>query len=306
MPLNLLMILCLSFAWATAFPWIKIAVADLGPLTIVAGRLTIGAVVLVIYRYAVQRQIGFQRAHLKPFVIMAVIGNILPFSLITYGQESVPSSVTSLLVATVPLFTLAIGFVAFRAHEPVTPLKLLGALLAVAGVGVLMLPHLDPQALGDSLLPYLLILGGPACYGFMNVYGRMNSLSIDSTTLATGMVVVSAALAVPLAAVVEQPWAAFAPGAGTAAAWEAVLGLGLVPTALATILYFPTLRRGGALAGAIAGNLVPVFGILLSALLVHEPLTATLGLGALLILAGVMCTQPGVWRRPTRTLKAQA
>lgn len=293
MALNIVMIVCLSFAWATAFPWIKIAVSDLGPLTIVAGRLTVGAVVLVAYRYALMRRIGFERAHFRPFVIMAILGNILPFSLITYGQKAVPSSITSLLVATVPLFTLAMTHVALRKDEPVTALKLLGGLLAVAGVIVLMLPHVDPAALGGSLLPYLLVLAGTACYGFMNVYGRLSTVTIDPTTLAAGMVVYSAVLAVPLAVVVEQPWQT----PGSAAAWQAVLGLGIIPTALATILYFPTLKRGGALAGAIAGNLVPVFGILLSAVLVGEALTQELALGAGLIFAGLLFIQPGLWKK---------
>lgn len=293
MALNILMILSLSFAWATAFPWIKIAVGDLGPLTIVAGRLTVGALILMLYRYSVSRRIGFDRAHLRPFVIMAVIGNILPFSLITYGQQSVPSSVTSLLVATVPLFTLVMAHIALRKDEPMTPHKALGSLLAVAGVLVLMLPDVDPAALGSSVLPYLLVLGGTACYAFMNVYGRLNSVTIDPTTLATGMVVCSALLALPLAAVVEQPWQQ----PGSRAAWEAVLGLGVIPTALATILYFPTLRRGGAMAGAIAGNLVPVFGILLSAALVGEALTPALGMGASLILVGMLFIQPGLCRK---------
>jgi drug/metabolite transporter (DMT)-like permease len=293
MALNLIMIVCLSFAWATAFPWIKIAVMDLGPLTIVAGRLAVGAVVLMSYRFVLLRRIGFERAHLKPFLIMAVLGNILPFSLIAYGQKAVPSSVTALLVATVPLFTLAMAHLALRKEEPVTPLKVLGGVLAVAGVIVLMLPHVDPGALGGSLLPYLLVLAGTACYGFMNVYGRLSAVTIDPTTLATGMVVWSAVLALPLALVVEQPWHT----PGTAAAWQAVLGLGLIPTALATILYFPTLKRGGALAGAIAGNLVPVFGVLLSAMLVGEVLTRELAFGAALILVGMLFIQPGLCRK---------
>ena len=293
MALNILLISCLSFAWATAFPWIKIAVADLGPLTIVAGRLTVGAVILMAYRFAMTRRIGFARAHVKPLLIMAVLGNIVPFSLITYGQKTVPSSVTALLVATVPLFTLAMSHLALRKDEPVTGVKVLGGLLAVAGVLVLMLPHVNPAALGDSLLPYIFVLGAAACYAFMNVYGRLSTVNIDPATLAAGMVLCSAVLAVPLAAVIEQPWQT----PGTPAAWQAILGLGIVPTALATMLYFPTLKRGGALAGAIAGNLVPVFGILLSALAVGEALTRELAVGAALILAGMLCIQPGIWRK---------
>jgi drug/metabolite transporter (DMT)-like permease len=300
MPLNIVLMFVLALAWATAFPWIKIAVADLGPLTIVASRLTIGAVLLVIYRFAVLRQLGFSRAHLKPFLIMAVIGNVLPFSLITFGQQHVPSGATALIVGTVPLFTLMFTHLMLRQHEPVTLFKLSGALLAVAGVGLLMGPELDPSAVAGSLLPYLMVLGGPACYGFMNVYGRLNTVSMDSTTLATGMVVTSAAVALPLAAVFEHPWQTFGQTFGSQEAWLAVLGLGVVPTALATLLYFPTLRRGGALAGAVAGNLVPVFGVLLSALLVEEPLTRTLALGGTLILAGVVCTQAEMWQRAVR------
>ena len=293
MALNIVMILCLSFAWATAFPWIKIAVADLGPLTIVAGRLAVGAVVLMLYRFAVTRQIGFTRAQTKPLLIMAVIGNIIPFSLITYGQKVVPSSIASLLVATVPLFTLMMAHIALRKEEPVTPIKVLGSLLAVSGVVVLTLPQIDPGAVGGSLLPYILVLAGTACYGFMNVYGRLSAVNIDPTTLAAGMVLYSAVLALPLAAIVEHPWQT----PGSAEAWQAVLGLGIVPTALATMLYFPTLRRGGALAGAIAGNLVPVFGILLSAVMIHEALTRSLASGAALILVGMLCVQPDVLKK---------
>lgn len=296
MLLTALMSLALAFSWATAFPWIKIALEDgSGPLTIVAIRLSIGAAIVWLWRLVLTRKAGFSRAHLKPFLVMAVVGNILPFSLITFGQQDVPSNMTSLLVATVPLFTLLMAHFALK-DEQMTLLKAAGVVLAVAGVGVLVLPGFESAGgVAGNMLPVAMILGGTACYAFMNVYGRKNSLDIDPWTLAAGMLMVSALLAVPLAFVFERPLQM----AVTPAGWQALLGLGLIPTALATILYFPTLKRGGALAGAVAGNLIPVFAVLLSAWLVNEPVTRALALGAALILFGMVLIQP----RGTKTEK---
>ncbi|MDX1656599.1 MAG: DMT family transporter, partial [Candidatus Competibacteraceae bacterium] len=290
-PRDWLLLLALVAMWGSSFLLTKLAVATLPPTAVVAGRLSIAALVLAILALA--------RGHRPPasatlwgyLIAMGVVGSSLPFFLISWGQQHIDSALAGILMAVMPLVTLVLAHF-LVAGERLSGPKVGGFLLGFAGIVVLMGPEalLRLRGQGAELLPQLAVLAGAVCYGVNTIIARRRPAS-EPLVAAAGVMVVASLVMVPI-----TPWDAFAGlEIGTPATW-AVLGLGLVCTALATVVYFALITSAGPTFLSLINYLIPLWALALGALFLGERLdwNALVALGLILLGVGLSQRRPPV------------
>jgi drug/metabolite transporter (DMT)-like permease len=214
-------------------------------------------------------------------VLLGLLNNFIPFSLIAWGQVHITSGLASILNATTPLFTAVVAHAA--GQERLDARRVTGVLLGLAGVAVLI----GPGALGDlgvHTVSELATVGAAVSYAFAGTYGR-RFRAMPAVVPVAGMLTTSAAMALPIALWVDRPWRLAPPGA---AVWGAVLGLALLSTALGFLLYFRLLSSAGATNVMLVTLLIPVTALLLGSLVLGEAVTPGALLGMALIAAGLL------------------
>jgi drug/metabolite transporter (DMT)-like permease len=284
-PLEWGMLLVLSLFWGGSFFFVGIAVKELPPLTIVALRTSLAAIILWACAPALGLVMPRRREALAAFFIMGLLNNAIPFCLIVWGQTQLASGLASILNATTPLFTVLAGHF-LSAEDRMTPLRLTGAVCGLFGVAIMIGPQLV-DGLGGSVPAELAILGAAVSYAFASLFGRrFRRLGIDPIVTATGQVTASSLVLIPLALVVDRPWTLPTPGLATFAAIAAIASLS---TALAYILYFRILAGAGATNVVLVTLLAPVSSILLGAVFLNEHLEFRHFVGLAAIGLGLAC-----------------
>ncbi len=275
-----LLLLVLSVLWGGSFFFVEVALAELGPLTVVTGRVGLAATALIGLVY-----LGGGRMPLAPrlwgaILVMGALNNLIPFSLIAWGQVHIDSGLASILNATTPLFTVVLAHF-LTAEERLTAGRLAGVLLGLGGVAVLI----GPQALaglGLAGLGQVAVLGAALSYAFAGIFGRRFK-ELPPSVAAAGMLSATTVMILPLALVVERPWS-LSPSSVT---WGAMLGLALLSTAVAYQIYFRILASAGATNLLLVTFLIPVSALLLGVLVLGERPQWTAFAGMALIFAGL-------------------
>jgi drug/metabolite transporter (DMT)-like permease len=279
--------LSLGFLWGSSYFWIKVGVEVLPPLTLIAGRLLLGGLFLASVVALAREPLPRQARMYGHLLVMAVVNIVLPFILITVGEQTIDSALASILNATVPLGVIVIAPM-FLPDERVTLPRVLGLAVGFAGVIVLVAP--DLVNLGDSdLSGELMMLGSSLCYAIGNVYSRRNVQGLRPMIPALFQVTFAAAIVVVLALVIDRPFATVHP---TPEAVIAMIWLGLLGSGVAYLCYFTILRAWGATRTSMVAYLLPVVGIAMGAVL-GEPVTAVRVVGAILIIAGIALVNSG-------------
>ncbi len=278
----------LGMLWGGSFLFIRVAVPVLGPFVLVELRVGLAALALVLYAVAVGR-LPKLRERWREFVIIGALNAALPFSLISAAEIELMASLAAILNSTTVLFTSLVA--AAWMGETLTRGRVGGVILGIVGVAVLV--GWDPVALnGPVLLSVGAMLCGSLCYGLGAVYAKRTFVGVPSLALAIGQQAAAAAILLPLAAV--SPPAETSPSLVVVLS---VLGLALLSTAVAYLLYFYLISSVGPTKTSTVTFLVPVFGLLLGVLLLDEPVGAgTLaGLGIILLsVALVIGIVPGI------------
>lgn len=289
-PAEWAMLIGLSLVWGGSFFFVGVAVADMPTLSIVALRVGIAALALWGYVLLSGRKVPRAPGVWIAFLGMGCLNNVIPFTLIVWGQQSIGSGLASILNATTPIFTVLVAG-ALLADERISAGKIAGVVLGFAGVAV-MIGGDAMAGLGVGVLAQLAILAAALSYAFAGVYGRrFKSLGVDPVVTAAGQVTASSLVLVPLAIAIDPPLDA------SAASWLAILGLALISTAFAYVLYFRILERAGATNLLLVTFLIPVSAILLGALFLAESLTLTQLAGMALIAAGLAAIDGRLFRR---------
>lgn len=281
--------------WGSSFMLVRVSLDAFTPVAVTAGRLLIGAGVLVLVLLFTRRRIPGAARVWAFFLAMAVIGNALPFFLIAWGQASIPSGLTGILMAVMPLVVLLLAHF-FVAGERLTPRRLAGFVLGFLGVVVLTGPEAVAALVGRdaALLSQLAVLGAAVCYGVAAIVARrgppLNAVVTAAAVLSiagilTGIGLVVGGMAGGATAVAHQPVTLW-PGLALAA-------LGALSTGLATVVYFTLVSRAGPTFLSLINYLIPVWAVVLGALALGErlPPRAFAALG--LILAGMVIAR---WR----------
>jgi len=276
------LLLLLGLIWGGSFFFGRIAVQHVPPMTLVLFRVGLAAIAL---HLAFGRLPGFYQtltSRWRELLIMGLINNAIPFTLIFTGQTEIGSGLASILNATTPLWTVVIAQVA-TTDEKITPAKLIGCGLGLAGMVLLI----GPAALGlaDSpLWAKLAVVGAAISYGFATAYGKRFK-GVSPRITATGQLTASSLIMLPLALIVDRPWTLPMPPFEVIAA---MLALALVSTAFAYIVFFRILSVAGATSTSLVTLLVPPAAILLGVLFLGETLSLTEALGLGLIALGLL------------------
>lgn len=272
------LLLCLAIIWGSSFLFIKLGVASIPPATLTAGRLTVGAVLMfVIARLAGQSLPRGKRIWIL-IIASAIFGNALPFTLITWGEETIDSGLAAILMAVMPLSTVLMAHV-FAKDEPLTIQKLIGVLLGFSGLIILIGPD-KLLSLGDDTVRQLAVAGAAFCYG-INALVTKHLLDVPRRALAAGVLLTSAVIILPVSLLLEAPWD-LRPDAMSLAA---MIMLGVMHTAVATLLMFALIRRQGASFFSQMNFLVPPFGVMWGAIILAErpPANAYIALATILV-----------------------
>lgn len=277
-----LLLIALSILWGGSFLFVGIAVKELPPLTIVLVRVGLAALLLVPVVVVMGHSLPSSWGTWMPFFWMAILNNVIPFTLITTGQREVASGLASVLNATTPLFTLIIAHVLTN-DEKLKTNKLAGVLMGIAGIAVL----LGPEALfgrPSSLFGMALIIGACISYGFAGYWGRRLRSTPPLVSACCQLLCSSLVLAV-LASLIERPWRLAWPSERTVAA---LVGLAALSTSLAYVIFFRILTVSGPTSVMLVTLLIPISGIAFGILILGETLLWRHIAGALVIGAGLL------------------
>ncbi|MDJ0909275.1 MAG: DMT family transporter [Woeseiaceae bacterium] len=263
------MLALLSFLWGCSYFLIEIAL-ELPVLLLVAVRIMLAAVVLWAYVLLRGEQIPKQLSVWTAFLVMGLLNNVIPFSLIVWGQTEITSSLASILNATTPLFAVLIAAVWLR-DEPVTPAKIIGVVIGFVGVSVMIGPGALTEIGGEVLAEIAVVLAGLS-YACAGAFGRrFHRLNLSPAVAAAGQVTMSSLV---LGAVVLLTHDFSVPLNASITAWAAVAAMAVFSTAFAYLLYFRLLATAGATNLMLVTFLIPVTAILLGVFLLQETLSA--------------------------------
>jgi len=299
-PSHWAMLIALMAMFGSSFLFIELAVASLSPLLIVAGRMLVASlflgVIVRIMGLSLPRVFGpgglgpFSRAW-SFFIAIAIAGNLLPFFLIGWGQQQVPSSLAGILVSIMPIVT------ALLAHwiigdDRLTRAKLVGFIVGFSGIIVLFGPEALGAVTAAPIWAQCLILGAACCYAVNTVLAR---LAPEVHPVAAGFCVTLAAniLIWPPTILIDRPWTADP----SLTAVLSTIVLGIFPTGLAAVVYFRLVRAAGASFVGLVNYLVPPFAVLLGVVLLDERLTWNAYLALAIVLSGIGLTQWAERRR---------
>jgi len=276
------MLAWLSVLWGGSFFFSKVALAQIHPFTIVLARVAMAAVVLHLVVLAAGQRMPASWKTWGLFAVMGALNNAIPFCLIVWGQTRVASGLASILNAATPLWAVLLAHL-LTGDERMTRSKVAGVLFGLAGVGVMVGPE-ALRGLGGTVLAQLAIVGATVSYAFAGIFGK-RFRTIPPIQTATGQVTCSAALLLPVALVVDRPWRLAPPSTATLGA---LLGLAVLSTALAYILYFRLLATAGATNLLLVTLLIPVSALLLGTLILKEHVDSRQFVGMGLIALGLI------------------
>src|SRR3990170_6237255 len=273
----------LGLIWGSSFLWIKIALDNVGPFTLVAWRLLIGiaglAVVVLIRRPTFPRD----RRIYGMLALLGLTNTALPFVLISWGEQSIPSAVASILNGTVPLFAMVIAHYSL-ADDRMTRARVGGLILGFLGVIVLMSGDLAPGEFRAGGVGQLAVLAAAVLYAFSGVFARKNLHGLSPVMQAFVPLLVADLFIWTGAVAIEAP--VLAPTTGLT--WFALLWLGLLGSCAAYLLYFSLLHRVGPTRATMVTYVFPVVGLILGIVFLQEPVTASLLIGAAMVVAGIL------------------
>ena len=294
--MNWVKLATLGVIWGASFMFVSIALQSVGPLMVVASRITLGAVFLLILTYSLGSGLpsmkGREGRTIWGFALaMGVFSNAVPFALLTWGQQSVASGFAGVCMAVVPLMVLPLAHVAVPG-ERMSLRRFVGFLIGTCGVVVLI----GPSALastGNSLetLARLACVAAAGCYAIGAIFTRLCP-EVDRLALAAATLLVAAILFAPYAVMKEG-----LPSDISRLSLFALLYLGILPTGVAQILLVQVIRDAGPVFMSLVNYQVPVWSVIFGSLLLAEPLPPSLLSAMALILGGVMLSQLGALRR---------
>ena len=272
------MLLALSALWGASFMFIKVAVRELEPATLIWARVLLGAAILVpvaLVALGVRATGTALRRAWWPLLVMGILNSAIPFWLIAWAEEDIDSGLTAILQAAAPLATALLAIRLDRS-ERVTGLRLAGLVVGLAGVVLLVgLPG------GGSPVRALAVVASAVLYALAALYGGRALGGVPPLLVATGSMLAATLITMPLG-IAQAP--SELPGWKVTAS---MLALGVGGTAIAYILYFGLIAGAGASRAILVTYLVPPLAVAYGVLLLDEELRAVAIAGLALILAGV-------------------
>jgi drug/metabolite transporter (DMT)-like permease len=274
----------LSLMWGLSFLFIELALRDLTPLWIVALRTTVGGLTLLVLLRLRGGTLPRSRRLWGTVVLLGVVNNAAPWTLLAWAQQTLPSGLAGLLMAIVPTSTLLVATAV--GLERITRTRLLGLLLALGGVGVIVAGDLEQPG---RALAVAAVVVATLLYASGAVLAKQRaSGTAPPLTIATGQVLSAAVVSLPVAWLTSGP-VDVRSVAGTG--WLAVLLLGMFGTGLAFLVFYVLVERVGATNTTLTTYLIPIVAVVAGALLLDERLGLGAVAGGALILLGIWLAQ---------------
>jgi drug/metabolite transporter (DMT)-like permease len=281
-----LLIAFLAVVWGFAFYLIAIALRSFPPVTLVTLRLIIGAVVLSMILRWKGLSLPTEPVWWWYFSLLAAMGNLIPFTLITWAETRIPSSQAGLIMALMPISTMVLAHY-FVAHEALTMRRVVGVVLGFGGVVILVGGQAMTDIGGVGLWAQLACVLATFAYAVNAVYvkrlPKKNGLVVGAGSLIAGSLIFT-----PVALWVDQPWALVT----TTESWLAILVLGVLATALATWIFFIVINDIGPSFLSIINYLIPVISFVVGVVLLSEPAELSKIAGLLVVCIGIAISQP--------------
>ncbi|MEX2200626.1 MAG: DMT family transporter [Dongiaceae bacterium] len=276
-----MLLVALSIVWGGSFFFAEVALERLPPFTIVFARVAIAAIALNLLMPILGYRMPRSFAAWQRFFAMGAINNAIPFSLIVWGQTGIASGLAAILIATTPLFAVLLAHVLTR-DERLTSGRVAGIAIGFLGVVAMIGPDAI-EGLGASVLAQAAVLAAAISYAFAGIYGR-RFRAMPPLVTATGQVTASTILMLPLLLIVDAPGTLVWPGWTIAGA---LLGLGILCTAAAYLMFFRILAAAGAVNLLLVTFLIPVSALALGIVFLGERLEPAQLAGMILIGLGL-------------------
>jgi drug/metabolite transporter (DMT)-like permease len=281
----------LGAIWGGSFFFARIAVAEIPPLALVLFRVAIAAIALHLYLLARGPSLKLALPHASSFFLLALLNNVIPFSLIFAWQTVLGAGLASVLNATTPFWTLIIANM-LTSDEKLSWNKVAGILLGVAGTAVMIGPGLI-AGLGGPVWAKFALVGASLSYAFALIVARRFK-GVPPALVATGQLTASTVVMLPVVLVMHGTVGLFD---ASAPVWTAVLALALVSTAFAYLLYFNVIASAGATNASLVTLIVPASAIMLGAIFLGERLDLFEMAGMALIASGLITIDGRLLRR---------
>src|SRR3954452_19971084 len=294
-PVEIALLVLLATLWGASYTFIKLGVATIPPLTLIAARTLIaGMLLLIIMRWRGIRLPG-DAATWWRFLFQACLNSVIPFTLIAWAERSLDAALATILNSPSPIFTFVLT-AAITRHEPATPRKLFGVLAGMIGICLIV----GVQALGglgEQFAAQIATVFGPICYAGAAIFSR-GFKGLDPMAPAAGSMICGAAILIPVSLVVDRPWT-LAPSTNSLLA---LLGLAVFSTALAFVIYFRLIQTLGSVGTTAQAYLRVPIGVAIGVLFLRETLTSTawvgLGCSVIGVAAITIPARAGIVRRP--------
>ena len=281
---NWLSIATLGLIWGATFMVVAIALEGYGPLTVAGARTTLGAVALLILMVLLRRPMPVFNARMwKYLTVIGVLNTALPFALLSWGQQYVPSAFAGISMAVLPLFVLPLAHV--FTDEKMHLRNTLGVVLGFIGAIVLVGPGVLRLGTGWEPLGQLACIAASVSYAVSSIMTR-RCPPIDPIVMAALLLAVGSVALIP-----PMLWFEGVPAMGAARPTIAIIVLGLIPTALAALIRVATIRSAGAIFMTLVNYQVPLWSMVFGVLVLSEVLPLRFFAALALIMTGLAISQ---------------
>lgn len=277
---ELALLLLLATLWGASYTFIRVGVATIPPITLIAARTAIAGIML----WAVMRWRGMRlpsdAANWRRFLFQACLNSVIPWTLLAFGERTLEAGLATILNSTSPIFTVLLSLAVSR-REALTPRKLVGVVTGMAGISLIV----GVQALGgfgQQLMAQILTVLAAVCYAGAAIFGR-GFKNLDPIAPAAGSLICGAAILIPASLSMERPWM-LAPSTSSVLA---LIALAVFSTALAFVIYFRLIRTLGSVGTTAQAYLRVPVGVALGVMLLGERPSATAWIGLACVVVGV-------------------
>jgi drug/metabolite transporter (DMT)-like permease len=274
------LLLVLAILWGASYTFIRLGVATIPPVTLIAGRTLIGGLLLFAILTARGIAMPHDAASWRQFLVQALLNSVVPFTLIAWAEKTVEAGLTTILCSTSPIFTFVIAFAITR-HEPATFTKLFGVISGI--IGICLIVGVDVlSGIGTELVADLSLIAAALCFSGAAIFGRSFG-ALDPMAPAAGSMLCGSVVLIPISFATEHPWT-IVPSATSV---MALIGLSVFSTAFAFAVYFRLLRTLGSVGVTAQAYLRAPIGVGIGMLFLGESLAPSSAIGLVCVVIGV-------------------
>jgi drug/metabolite transporter (DMT)-like permease len=277
---DLALLVALATLWGGSYTFIKLGVATIPPVTLIAARTTVAGLLLLLVMWVRGIKMPTDATTWQRFAFQAVLNSVIPWTLIAWGERYVDAALATILNSAGPIFTFLLTALVTR-HEATSPRKLFGVVAGMAGI--LLIVGVDAfHDFGRGLVAEAAIVAATICYACAAIFGR-SFRGLDPMAPAAGSLLAGAAVLIPVALALEQPWM-LSPSLNSVLA---LLALAVFSTATAFAIYFRLIQTLGSVGTTAQAYLRVPIGVAISVAFLGETLSRTAWIGLACVVLGV-------------------